>query len=320
MGHAADSPIPWLPLLALCPACKVSGYHAHEPHRILAPVFDALNLSASSGGKQSLVVDGGTSFDMTEGMFALRRGFKVVGVEARNNVYGPLLSRLNATIASGNLTLLHAALGAKAGALTYIYNARDATSTSLAATGRYAEWSNPLMKEAVITTTIDNLVGPEQPCTAVKLDLQGAEHDAILGAERLLRRPTHTAPVIIFELYESFRPDLPGLPTVRFLRSHGYVCYDVASRPAFKLPDGSLGHRHRCCATSHSIKSGTGSGGPCTTWRDSQWDDRDERARRREDPDQICGPSLATDLLCVKPWWSTAQEEEERAMRTANKS
>ena len=48
-------------------------------------------------------------------------------------------------------------------------NAHDATST-----GRYVERHNPLMKEAVATTTLDSLVGDGEPCAMIRLDVQGA--------------------------------------------------------------------------------------------------------------------------------------------------
>ena len=97
-----STPVPWLPLLALCPACKNTGHHSHEPHRVLAPLFDVLNVTARHG----VVIDGGTSFDMTEGVFALKRGFKVIGIEARSTVYAALLAKHNQSVAMAQLTLL----------------------------------------------------------------------------------------------------------------------------------------------------------------------------------------------------------------------
>ena len=177
-----STPVPWLPLLAICPACHNTGHHSHEPHRILAPLFDVLNLTARHG----VVIDGGTSFDMTEGLFALKRGFKVIGIEARYTVYATLLAHHNLSVARGELTLLHAALGDKPGGFTHIYNAHDATSTSRAAAGRYVERGNPLMKEAVATTTLDSLIGEGEPCAMIKLDVQGAVRAA----------HAHAAPII----------------------------------------------------------------------------------------------------------------------------
>ena len=70
--------------------------------------------------------------------------------------------------------------GDKPGGFTHIYNAHDATSTSLAAAGRYVERGNPLMKEAVVMTTLDSLVGEGEPCALVKLDVQGAVRAALV--------------------------------------------------------------------------------------------------------------------------------------------
>ena len=166
------TPIPWLPLTALCPACP-SHHNTHEPHQILGPLLDVLNLSARDG----LFVDVGTSFDMTEGVFALRRGFEVVGIEARHTVHVSNMQTHNASVASGTLTLLHAALGgaSHAGEVLMMYNAHDASTLdpSFPGASRYIERGNPLMKEAVVTTTLDSVIG-NQRCVSPHRPLNAA--------------------------------------------------------------------------------------------------------------------------------------------------
>ena len=124
------------------------------------------------------------------------------------------------------------------------------------------------------------------------------EHEALLGAERLLRRPPGSAPLVIFEMYERLRPDLVGLPTLHYLRSLGYVCYDVMSTKGLSLSDGSLIHGHRCCVDQHAR------GSACTQWQDV---DGPPSAGAE------CAASLSSDFVCVKPAWASAAQEEQRA-------
>ena len=292
--------IPWLPLLALCRGCKNTerspGRPTHEPHDILPALFDALRLAPSMG----LVVDVGTSTDMSEGIFALGRGFKVIGIEARHKIHRHLMEVHNRSIASGNLTLLHAAAGSVPGGVVTIHNARDASSVHTNnAIRRYIEHTNPLVKEAVVMTTVDSIVG-NQGCAMLKLDIQGAEYDALLGAQALLRRPAGSAPLVLYEEYETLRPDLRNLPSLRLLRSHGYVCYDVRSYPGYRLSDGSIMHRRRYCASLD------GRGG-CAEWADDE----------TGDAGHIKG-TLATDFACAKPPpGTTALEMEARGRKAA---
>ena len=140
---------------------------------------------------------------------------------------------------------------------------------------------------------------PSLPVIAVLLAC-AQEHEALLGAQRLLRRPPGSAPIIIFEMYERLRPDLVGLPTLHYLRSLGYVCYEIMSGKGLALSDGSLTHAHRCCTAQHAR------GSTCTRWQDI---DGPPGAGAE------CAAPLASDFVCVKPTWASAAEEEQRAMQ-----
>ena len=271
-----SSAVPYLPLVALCPECIPPHVHAHETSQYIPRLFDALGLNPAAG----FFVDAGPASDMADGLAALSLGFNVMSIEARSVVYNQLMHKHNASIKSGNLTLLHAALSRSPG-VAHIWNANDATSLGRAATGRYLEKDNPFMKEAVVVTTLDTLVGADVPCAVIKLDIQGFEHDALLGAMQLLRRPRGSAPVVFFEYAEKLSRLLPSvnetrsLATVQMLRGLGYVCYDAQSDLRLRLPDGTIKHRHRCCSSVNVC--------------------HDDPERKGE-----CNGDLYTDFICVK--------------------
>lgn len=164
-------------------------------------------------------------------------------------------------------------------------------------------------RELVVTTTLDALVGTA-PCAGIKLDIQGSEHEALLGAGALLRRPPGEAPLLLFELMEDLRADLPNVATVQLVRSHGYVCYDLSSNVDNRLPDGSLRHQHRCCGKRRpSIKAIEGStqGGKAAVGADRvavrgvDYKENTECLEWREDASRACQNPLYTDFACVKP-------------------
>mmetsp|Transcript_47811 Transcript_47811/g.79124 ORF Transcript_47811/g.79124 Transcript_47811/m.79124 type:complete len:290 (+) Transcript_47811:71-940(+) len=269
-------PIPWLPLLTLCHDCVAPRRHTHEPHNVMRRLLQSLGTSPKDG----VYLDVGPSFDMADGLVALQLGFRVLAVEARKEAWMALRGAHKASVASGQLTLIHRAVTnvSRPQEIT-LFHAHDSTSLSQHAASKKKEFKERT-NERVLTSTLDELTA-DSHCAAVKLDIQGFEHEALLGASQLLRRPPRAAPLIIFELMEALRPDLPGLPTLHWLRSFGYVCYDVTSRKSNALPDGSLRHAHRCC----SLKNGTT--GACSAWLD--------------DAPKACMPGLYSDFVCHKP-------------------
>ena len=211
---------------------------------------------------------------------ALALGFNVIAIDPRVSVIGELSKRHAGAIEAGKLTVLHAALNDKAGVHAF-FHANDATSLDYAAAsarhGKYLE-KGVHMKENVVTITLDALIGEGTPSAVIKLDIQGYEHEALLGATALLARPPKLAPMIIFEILETLRPDLMNLVTVQQLRTFGYNCYDITSKVSNRLSDGSMKHMHRCCA-SFGNKT-------CKEWVDQH--------------KESCNTALYTDLVCTK--------------------
>ena len=295
---------PWLPLRSLCPPCVVPNGHGHEPSVHLRRLLRAISITPAHG----VFVDAGTSYEMADGAIALSLGFSVIGIEARRPVHAHIARMHELDISRANLTLIHAALADVDGRIVTIYNARDASSVLEAAAtahrGKYLEKSSTTAgaeggaksSERVATTTLDAIVGAA-PCAAIKLDIQGSEYEALLGAGALLRRPPGEAPLLLFELMESLRKDLRDVAAVQLVRSAGYECYDVSSNLEHRLPDGSLRHQHRCCKQMRprELRSARVKGA------DYVYDENIECLEWRDNATRACQSPLYTDFACVKP-------------------
>lgn len=276
------NPVLWRPLVDLCPTCQPKRTHRHETHLYVENLLNYLKWTPDRG----VFVDGGPAENMEDGSIALKMGFPVVAVEPRSAVYWSLFQKHNFSVARGKLTLLHSALS-NISNVSEIHNAAGASSLSIQAASaqggkylvNYQSRTATLRKEHVVTTTLDTIVGARK-CAVVKLDLQGFEHEALLGASSLISRPTEQAPIIMFELLETLRREIPiNLGTIQYLQSFNYTCYDVTSKKSNSLPDGSLKHMHRCC------RNGTSSL-VCKAWYD--------------EPTKICQTILYTDFVCLK--------------------
>lgn len=272
----------WRPLVELCPICQPKRTHRHETHLYIENLLNYLKWTPNRG----IFVDGGPAEDMSDGFIALKMGFTVVAVEPRSAVYWSLLQTHNFSVSTNKLTLLHSALS-NVSKVGEIHNAAGASSLSIQAAsargGKYLVKYQPrtatLKKEHVIVTTLDTIVGA-QKCAVVKLDIQGYEHEALLGASSLLNRPAEHAPIIMFELLETLRREIPiNLGTIQYLQSFNYTCYDVTSKKSNSLPDGSLKHMHRCCKNVTSSVA-------CKVWYDEST--------------KICQDILYTDFVCLK--------------------
>ena len=238
----ALGPLTVEPLSELCAGC--AHHRSHEPRGVWTALLTALHIQPSHG----LFVDVGTSHDMADGSRALRRNFSVLAIEARKRAVTSVQRRFAHPIAAGQLTLLHAAVSATGNRTLIMQEAGDASFVEgLTVPGRVAARGRPGHVERVAMTTLDDVVGT-RPCAVIKLDIQGAEFEALRGALRVLRRPN--APLVVFELYEGFRPDLPRLELLHLMRGLGYTCYDVSNGNGREAPPHGqpLVSRAQCAA------------------------------------------------------------------------
>jgi FkbM family methyltransferase len=100
------------------------------------------------------------------------------------------------------------------------------------------------------TTTIDAYLDREhaERLDLIMLDLEGAELEALRGAERRLALPKGLAPSLVFEVHRSYVDWSNGLhetDILRYLSSHGYTMfavrdfqsnYDLSGRPIELVP------------------------------------------------------------------------------------
>ena len=242
--HLPPDVMPWMPLHSLCPQCRVPRKHAHEPHNILLELLHTLRIHPSAG----IFVDVGTSTDMLDGEIALKEGFKVLALEARQQAAAHVAHRFNASVAASFLDIRNLAVADTPGVMTlHDVAGRLGDTSSLASSAVLRVGSSKAVN--VTVTTLDDLVG-DAPCAVIKMDIQGYEIEALRGAASILAR--ERAPLLLIEVCERLRPQVPFYTMFQQLRRAGYTCYDILSNTQFRMPDGSLRHQHRCCSSENS--------------------------------------------------------------------
>ena len=218
-----------------------------------------------------------------ETALALELGFRVIGIEAHHDYYATVLARHRGNVTNGRLTLLHAAVSNSTGWQSFYRSGEASEPLNSSATMKLSMVDRDHKSEMVRLTTIDDVIGGDD-CAALKLDIQGYEYEALLGATRLLKPTDCEAPLVMLEVYEAMRNDQRNLPHLRLLMGYGYTCYDVTSAPrhAFQS-DLSLRHRSRCCKV-----------------RSNPWNIM-ACPKLYDDPTRInCAMPVFTDFVCVK--------------------
>jgi FkbM family methyltransferase len=86
--------------------------------------------------------------------------------------------------------------------------------------------------QTVVSVSIDNYFKSRQLSRVglIMLDTEGAEENALRGADQLLRRHAGEAPHLIFEVHRNhvdWSRGLAGTSIIDYVMSHGYVCYAI---------------------------------------------------------------------------------------------
>lgn len=151
----------------------------------------------------------------------------------------------------------------------------------------------------VTVTTLDDLVG-DAPCAVIKMDIQGFEIEALRGAASILAR--ERAPLLLIEVCERLRPQVPFYTMFQQLRRAGYTCYDILSNTQFRMPDGSLRHQHRCCSSENSRQpeTDTETAHPRSATGDDSSTARPPMVCRDDASTRCAGTPVYTDLVCKK--------------------
>jgi len=233
------------PLVSPVRSLGCCGLHAvHEPRAIWRELLSHLGITPADG----LFVDVGTSYDMADGAKALNLSFAVVAFEARPDAAAKVRGKNEKELRSGRLRLLNLAVSDRPGTLQ-MRLAGDSSSVRASAVMSGLEQKifagGGARTIDVEAARLDSLFCSE-PIAVLKLDIQGNEYEALLGAEGLLRRRpstgrhrpglSHHAPhgprLVVFELYEALRPDLKCFETLHLMRLLGYTCYDLSNKLA----------------------------------------------------------------------------------------
>jgi FkbM family methyltransferase len=224
-SEQAAVPLRWHPLRELFPAA--AKHTTHEPHAVWADLLAA----AGIGPHHGLFIDVGAACRMEDGRVALSLGYRVLAFELRQKCQKMLRDAFAAPLANRSLELRGTAVS-NISAHRLMYEAHDSSSLEAlaVATGVEKTFHEGSRRHTyrVQTTTLDEVVG-QHAVAVIKLDIQGHEHEALLGAHALLSRPAAKAPLVEFEYYEYLRPNMPRHSSLHLLRGYGYECYDIGA-------------------------------------------------------------------------------------------
>lgn len=188
----------------------LAGCGTHEP------VEDALIHAVTSSGDR--VVDAGAHI----GSFGLLlSGRRVTCVEPEPSTARVLRHNVEASGASSLVAVVEAAVGAQDGVAAFTVD-RDVQNQLVPA------GSSPTAVE-VDMTTIDSLVGDDEPVALLKLDLEGFDLEGLRGAAKTIERDR---PLILVETNRG------GSDVRVHLADLGYVCcwFDWRNRRLLQVP------------------------------------------------------------------------------------
>lgn len=129
-----------------------------------------------------------------------------------------------------HVTVLQAAAGRTTGMLAINTSFSNGTTSAI-------EAGRELAAASVACLAIDRLVDAGRPVGLIKLDVEGAEYNALLGCQAMLRRDR---PVLVFEFGPGQMPSISGVTgeeMLRWLVAEGYG-FDVIRHDAAPLPAG----------------------------------------------------------------------------------
>ncbi len=118
------------------------------------------------------------------------------------------------------VSVVHAAVSSGPGLAKFLVSARGRASSALDVPGALERMGGSRSTELVVTLSLDMLLDCFSPPDFVKIDIEGAEQEAIKGARRLMEE---VRPIIYIEVGERGRSWIGAK-----LKEMGYVLYDGA--------------------------------------------------------------------------------------------
>ncbi|HXO22262.1 MAG TPA: FkbM family methyltransferase [Thermoanaerobaculia bacterium] len=186
---------------------------------------------------RELVRPGATVWDIgaNVGLFAAAAAFlagpsgAILAVEADDWLAGLLRRSFSTPPADhARIEVLSAAVAGRAGFADFSLASRGRAASHLARTAGSTQAGGVRAVHKVVTVTLDGLLKGFSAPDLVKIDVEGAELECLMGASQLLgrRRPT-----LLCEVTERNAPEVG-----RLLSGHGYRLYDGEAAPDRRQP------------------------------------------------------------------------------------
>lgn len=132
-----------------------------------------------------------------------------------------------------NVTVLQAAAGRETGLLALHTSHSNGTTSPLQGVD-----ADILSARTVPCLALDRIVPARQPVHLIKIDVEGAEYNALLGCEALLRR---NRPVIVSEFSPGMLPGISGLSGEAYLHWLTSAGYDLFAIGIGDTPRSAVG-------------------------------------------------------------------------------
>eukprot|EP00250_Pteridium_aquilinum_P012064 c20489_g1_i1 orf=500-1528(-) len=173
---------------------------------------------------RSIVVDVGANVGMAT-FAAAAMGFKVLAFEPIAENIQKLCDGVYLNRVSSLVQLYHLAVSNSPGHITMHKVVGRLDNSAVSATGATLAFkANEVIPVTIKSVTLDSMLPPSSPVLLLKIDVQGWEYHVLKGATKLLSRPPHEAPYIIYEEDEKLlrESNSTSEEILQFLANHGY--------------------------------------------------------------------------------------------------
>lgn len=186
-------------------------------------ILEKLN-TRGTNKRTPTVVDVGANVGMAT-FAAAAMGFKVLAFEPIAENIQKLCDGIYLNRVSSLVHLYSLAVSNSPGHLTMHKVVGRLDNSAVSATGaKLAFKANEVVPVTIKSVTLDSMLPPSTPVLLLKIDVQGWEYHVLKGASKLLSRPPHAAPYIIYEEDENLLKESNSTSDeiLQFLAEHGY--------------------------------------------------------------------------------------------------
>lgn len=186
-------------------------------------ILEKLKLNGFDNGAP-VVVDVGANVGMAA-FAAAAMGFKVLAFEPIVENIQKLCDGVYLNRVSSLVQLYHLAVSNSPGYITMHKVVGRLDNSAVSATGaKLAFKANKVVPITIKSVTLDSMLPPSTHVVLLKIDVQGWEYNVLKGASKLLSRPFHEAPYIVYEEDDNLlrESNSTSKEILRFLAKHGY--------------------------------------------------------------------------------------------------